>query len=245
MQPIKKKHPPAGLLSYRQHSVNPTYKEFSEDEPYINAFFELREALVQEQKYLCCYCLQKIEIVKGEAPKMKTEHFLPKDVTKYPQYELEYENLLAACLGNETELGKDKHCDVTKKNNTLQFLKNPATRAFRRVLDYQVLPRQKEVRIVCAEPYRNNDALQKDIQLLNLNEQSLRSRRFTVWNATWRKLGLTEITNVEQLTAKQIRILREILDTTGPNTKVERCLEFSDMIFAFFSKRFQNELKNG
>jgi uncharacterized protein (TIGR02646 family) len=242
MLPIKKNHPPNGLLNYKKHSENPTYKEFSEVENFKGAFFELRECLVKEQKYLCCYCLQRIEIVKDNVPNMKTEHFLPKDEAKYPQDQLDYQNLLAACLGNQKSPGREKHCDSMKGNEELQFLRNPASKSFQQVLDYQVLTNQKEVRIVPAAPHKDNKFLLADIETrLNLNEQSLRSRRFSAWTRTCKSIGF-EIGKSWDADQKSIRLLGEKLEEHRSDFNKSKYQEFSDFIFSWFSKRFINEI---
>jgi uncharacterized protein (TIGR02646 family) len=77
---------------------------------------QLREALVQEQFYICCYCNDSI---KGDS-KTKIEHFLPRE--KYQESTFDYQNLLAACDGGEKETDpkllkpRDLHCDSKKGN---------------------------------------------------------------------------------------------------------------------------------
>lgn len=78
---------------------------------------QLREALVQEQFYICCYCNDSI---KGEPLDTKIEHFLPKE--KYRDRTFDYQNLLAACNGGEKEADpkllnpRVLHCDSKKDN---------------------------------------------------------------------------------------------------------------------------------
>ena len=108
---------------------------------------------------------------------------------KVTNLQLEYRNLLAACLGNKDSKKKPNHCDASKGNEELLFLKNPASNDFLDVFDYQILPASKEVRIVPSAPYKDNNDLRRDIdKILNLNEQSLRSRRFTVWQRAMEKI---------------------------------------------------------
>ncbi len=77
---------------------------------------QLREALLQEQFYICCYCNDSI---KGDS-KTKIEHFLPK--AKYRDRTFDYQNLLAACNGGEKEADpkllnpRVLHCDSKKDN---------------------------------------------------------------------------------------------------------------------------------
>ena len=79
---------------------------------------QLRRSLLQEQGYICAYCMKRIR----EDDKVKIEHY--KARTK--ENELVYQNLLAVCDGNETlkdERGKVNPnrftCDTKKKEKEL------------------------------------------------------------------------------------------------------------------------------
>ncbi|MET3578924.1 uncharacterized protein (TIGR02646 family) [Mesorhizobium robiniae] len=80
---------------------------------------ELRAALVNEQKGLCCYCTGRI---RADVARMKIEHWQCQ--TTYPQHQLAYGNLLGACLGGEGQSPANQHCDTRKANNDLKW--NPA-----------------------------------------------------------------------------------------------------------------------
>jgi uncharacterized protein (TIGR02646 family) len=79
----------------------------------------LREALVGEQRGLCCYCLQPIQ---ANERKMKIEHWHPYE--RYPLERMTYRNLLGACKGNEGQPEADQHCDTFKGVKNLS--RNPA-----------------------------------------------------------------------------------------------------------------------
>lgn len=79
----------------------------------------LRAALVAEQQGLCCYCMGRIQ---NEPDKMKIEHW--RCQANYPDEQLDYGNLLGACLGGEGQPPKHQHCDTRKGN--LDLLWNPA-----------------------------------------------------------------------------------------------------------------------
>ena len=72
----------------------------------------IREFLPTEQNYLCAYCMGKIS--KTE---MKIEHF--KCQSSYPQFQLDYENMLGCCLGNKGKPLKQQTCDIFKENKEL------------------------------------------------------------------------------------------------------------------------------
>lgn len=79
---------------------------------------ELREKLWNEQRGLCCYCCNGII---ADQNGMRIEHWKP--LSKYPQHQLDYWNLMAACPGNEGDAGRE-HCDVCKGDKELS--KNPS-----------------------------------------------------------------------------------------------------------------------
>jgi uncharacterized protein (TIGR02646 family) len=71
---------------------------------------ELRDALVKEQFFICCYCNDRIN---GEPLFTKIEHFLPKET--YKQDTFNYQNLFASCNGGEREeKPRTLHCDTHK-----------------------------------------------------------------------------------------------------------------------------------
>lgn len=81
---------------------------------------DLRVALVQEQRGLCCYCMGRI---RAEQSGMRIEHWAAK--AAHPELALTYSNLLAACHGGEGDRRPQQHCDVYKGDNALNI--NPAT----------------------------------------------------------------------------------------------------------------------
>lgn len=80
---------------------------------------ELRRALVAEQGWLCCYCMGRI---RPEPASMKIEHW--RCQARYPDEQLDYRNLLAACLGGEGHPERLQHCDTRKGDRPLRW--NPA-----------------------------------------------------------------------------------------------------------------------
>lgn len=79
----------------------------------------LRNALVAEQRGLCCYCMGPIRPYANE---MKIEHW--RCQAHYPEMQLDYGNLLGACMGGEGKPRKLQHCDTRKANADL--CRNPA-----------------------------------------------------------------------------------------------------------------------
>lgn len=86
----------------------------------------LKKSLLNEQGYICCYCGCRIT-----EDNMIIEHLLPR--SRYPNKELDYNNLLASCDGGRkkrTENNKKNTkknnitpecCDSAKKNNVIKI----------------------------------------------------------------------------------------------------------------------------
>jgi len=111
MKSIKKNNEPRTLEEHRCNSCT-TYDNYAFKD-------DLRQALVEEQYSLCCYCMQRIQ---ADRTLMKVEHW--RCQTRYPGEQLIYRNLLGACLGNHGKPGRLQHCDTFKKDKELS--RNPA-----------------------------------------------------------------------------------------------------------------------
>ena len=84
------------------------------------AYAEVREHLVKDQKSLCAYCECGL---REDAPHAtRVEHFHPKsDTSSGHNWHLDWQNLLATCTGGEREgdafpLPENMSCDASKKN---------------------------------------------------------------------------------------------------------------------------------
>lgn len=78
---------------------------------------DIKEQLLKEQGHLCCYCMSRITFET-----MKVEHW--RSQTRYPDQQLDYANLLGACMGNEGHDLHEQHCDTRKGNSDIRY--NPA-----------------------------------------------------------------------------------------------------------------------
>lgn len=114
MRGIIKGSEPASLTQHRASS-HCDYDNYP-------AMDELRQALVNEQRGLCCYCMARI---RPDAGSMKIEHW--RCQATYPAEQLSYRNLLGGCTGGEGQPARLQHCDTRKGDADLQW--NPADRA--------------------------------------------------------------------------------------------------------------------
>ncbi|MDE7414894.1 MAG: TIGR02646 family protein [Lachnospiraceae bacterium] len=65
---------------------------------------KLRKELLEEQGYICCYCMKRIDINSSHL-----EHFWPK--SRFKNLDMDYQNMLVSCEGETT--GGD-HCGHKK-----------------------------------------------------------------------------------------------------------------------------------
>jgi len=80
---------------------------------------DLRNALISEQRGLCCYCTGRIRV--GPTT-MKIEHW--RSQANYPGEQLTYLNLLGACVGAHGFPTHLQHCDTRKGSSDIRW--NPA-----------------------------------------------------------------------------------------------------------------------
>ena len=131
---------------------------------------KLRQALVAEQRGLCCYCMGRIH---PEPVSMKIEHW--RCQARYPDEQLDYRNLLAACRGGEGQQARDQHCDTRKGDRDLRW--NPADPSHR----IETRVRYESNGSIRAADDADFDAQLEDV--LNLNFSELRSNRKSVLDA--------------------------------------------------------------
>ncbi len=161
MRAISKGPEPASLTAHRKNPHS-DYDNYA-------AKAELRDALVTEQRGLCCYCMGRIS---SAVTSLKIEHWRCR--SRFPHEELNYRNLLAACLGGEGQPRRLQHCDTRKGDGDLRW--NPAN------LDHHI---ETRLRYESDGSIRSDD-LTFDAQLrqvLNLNLAVLKNNRKGVRDA--------------------------------------------------------------
>jgi uncharacterized protein (TIGR02646 family) len=161
MRYIRKGQEPQSLLEYRL-TPQATYKDLPPD-----VKDELRERLAREQGFLCCYCMQRIT---PEPNGMKIEHWASQ--SHHSDRQLDWKNLLGACMGGEGAPQAEQHCDTHKGNTALTV--NPTEQRCERLVRF--LP---DGTVESDDP-----AVQTDLgQTLNLNHARLKNNRKAVLDA--------------------------------------------------------------
>jgi len=115
MKHIIKNDPPEKFINWLSRRPNRTWKTLTGRRNARMIKQILWDSLVKEQGYLCCYCERRIE---SGGHSSHIEHLLPKD--DYPEFQLEYNNLLCSCQAEDNE-GKltSNICGHKKKKQLL------------------------------------------------------------------------------------------------------------------------------
>jgi uncharacterized protein (TIGR02646 family) len=181
MKRINKKKSGPKSLSEHKSKTHADYDNYSDKD-------DLRMALLDEQGHICCYCMQRIKL-----DRMKIEHYQCQD--RYPEKQLDYNNLFGACLGNEGQRHKNQHCDTKKGKADIKVNPTDLNRNCEDLIQYS-----STGKISSKDPEINRDLN----ETLNLNMETLKKNRRTVINTvitqleskfpqqTWRKSVLAE-----------------------------------------------------
>ena len=169
MKRIVKGKEPSSLTEHRtsQHS---SYANLNKD--------GVRASLLAEQGHLCCYCMKRIP-ESNKTPGSKIEHFLCQD--DYRQEELNYSNMLLACLGNEGSPKTLQTCDTFKGNKSLCLNPSSNDRNIEGLINYKAN----------GEIYSNDEQLNNELNsVLNLNMQSLKRNRQVIYEEVQNRIRL-------------------------------------------------------
>lgn len=123
MKKIVKGRPPRLLTQYKAQSnaiydgpnFTPTVKD------------KIKEQLLEEQGFLCAYCMKRIKLSA-----MKVEHFRCQH--NFSHLQLDYNNLLGCCKGNEGYPPSSQTCDTRKGSSYIDY--SPAENGFERHISY-------------------------------------------------------------------------------------------------------------
>ena len=142
---IKKGHEPASLTVYKKQKF--AYYDGCDKD-------DIREKLLEEQGYICAYCMRRID-----KKHMKIEHWYPEDRLSDVQT-LDYRNMLGCCEGHISGTdGDDDTCDTHKGNTVITV--NPLDSTTLQSIQY---------RSASGEIYSTRDDIEKDLdKTLNLN----------------------------------------------------------------------------
>jgi len=156
---IVKGKEPQSLLEHRLKS-HADYDNYSEKD-------DLRQSLLTEQGYICCYCMERIA-----KNKMKIEHWRPQSI--YHDLQLDYQNLLGACLGNQGQPQHLQHCDTKKGEIEITINTTDASRKCENLIKYRGN----------GQIYSDDVTINRELnKVLNLNLETLTKNRKAVLDA--------------------------------------------------------------
>lgn len=174
MKYIAKQHTPKELLKYKATTPNASYDGYPDKESWS-------DFLLQEQGYVCAYTLMRIE--KG---KMKKEHIISQ--CGDPEIDLNHNNVVAVCKGNEGKQYEEQYADTRKGSRTLDSRISPLNKECERYFRYnrrgEVCIDDIDIKNQCID-YEGN----RYNSLLNLNHTDLIRGRLAALDAIQRKLG--------------------------------------------------------
>jgi len=223
LKQIKKGVEPKSLTEYRSSITHSDLEKSNiyEDFQYKtkqgcseNESYNLRKQLLEEQGYICCYCMSRIDCNNS-----KIEHFKPQ--TKYRAFQIDYQNLFIACNGGEGKKGKEQYCDSFKGEDELTSIN--LLGAMEQYIKYSKL----------GEISSSNSTIGKELNtILNLNNSMLKRNRKQSYQRLIQNLNKRGWTNQ---TIKQDISKYEEIDAKG------KYYEFSQMIVYFLNKKLKQK----
>lgn len=158
---------PLELFNYRNNTPDATYDGFMDRRI-------VRQSLVDEQGYICAYCMGKIEIDTCSIEHyISQKHHLDSPYTEeqHKCQSLLYSNMIGVCINNA------EHCDKLRGNIPLKIL-DPHKPTCEELVTYNfngnILPAGRE-----------KDMVKEDIKTLGLDCDKLVKLRKAVWDEIW------------------------------------------------------------
>jgi uncharacterized protein (TIGR02646 family) len=236
MKNIKKGLEPNSLTEYR----NSLEVDYSQDSEIARSVFDnfnkktLREHLLEEQGYICCYCMQRIK----NNHHTKIEHFSP--VSQYPEKTLDYKNLFVACHGVTSTQDKNhcgiRHCDTSKGDCEHQWVKQKNIDC-----DLTLNPTDCEKYITGYQhdgTIEYKSIVERDIEeILNLNNDVLkRNRKETI------KTVIQELNKKSKKTTWTDAEIDQMIKNYNNKGKEGKYKPYCQVVISFLKKRFKKRL---
>lgn len=224
MKKIVKTLEPKSLTHYRStiahenlenSNIYDDYRYKTKEDCSKNIPGNLRKQLLEEQGYICCYCMSRIGCEDS-----KIEHFKPQ--TTHRKLQIDYQNLFVACSGGEGEKGRNQFCDTKKGESELigiDLLSN---------VENEIVYHKKAQLI---EIHSSDRDIGQDINTLNLNIARLQKNRKEAYD--------NSLKNLKQKGYSLPTIKKTIAFYQAKNNgKYE---PFSQMIVYFLTKKLQSK----
>lgn len=182
---IKKNKEPVSFKEWKNNFKKATYKNLKGK---IKA--DLRNSLLEEQGYICCFCGAAIGVVKDEGDgnivilqkpiqnknkhNVRNAHIVPQ--SKAPQLSLNYNNICASCgkFINDDEQCEE-HCDLAQKDSILPItpLQKDCENFFSFNIDGTISPNINKSKA-------DQKKAEETINILKLNTKDLINQRYEI-----------------------------------------------------------------
>lgn len=148
----------------------PKYDDFRN----TDEWHDLRQILLEEQGFICCYCMQNVGDWDQIANRWDShmEHFVPRSIgnihphsCRAQDVQLSYDNLFISCNGEHCD---EEHCGHYKKSEDSPMILSPALPDVEKRFKYNLL--NGSIDGIGAEAMTS-------IRVLNLNNYDLKRRR--------------------------------------------------------------------
>ncbi len=169
---------------------------------------EVLTSLLEEQGYLCAYCMQKISLSNASIEHIIGQNYVKNSVELGKQHQINYDNFLAVCEGKSCK--NNLHCDKSRAayQKERQLFANPLENRIMQNIRFNskgLIYYKDFIKIETIETLNNHADLYEDSNIrydihkvLNLNCQNLKARREAIINAlkrltnNWTKKGRIE-----------------------------------------------------
>lgn len=177
---------------------------------------ELRKSLLQEQGYICAYCMRRIPHKdKNSNEDSRIDHILSRD--NHPDKKLDYTNMVMCCPG---AISKEFHCDKLKSEQDITF--SLFDDSFIPTLKYSTKNGSIE---------SNNPTWNKEINsILNLNNELLKANRLETLNGVISSLMGKQWTSAD---------LRKKLEEWDNKNKKDKFKPYCGIVVWYLNKKLK------
>ncbi|MBP6664818.1 MAG: hypothetical protein KA783_05785 [Chitinophagales bacterium] len=169
---------PDALREFRNTTPNASYDGYVDSDKETGEKGVLKKALANEQGWICCYCMQKLQ--EGN---ITVEHYITQahhpDSPYLPQIhaanQLNFLNMLASCNYN------NRNCSGERGNVPLKSLDPRRAETSERLLSYDLADGKIKSRFGDAD-------VEKELDILKLNKPGLPTARRTAMDTAWELL---------------------------------------------------------
>jgi uncharacterized protein (TIGR02646 family) len=184
---------------------------------------ELKTALLDEQGHICAYCMRRIPTSDPNMDaQSRVEHIKPR--SKYPDLQLDYNNLVICCPGN---IVNQPHCDHSKGDELISF------DLFSSQLEDSITYSKFDGTI-----QSGNETWDKELNdVLNLNHPMLKANRKQMLDGVITTLNIKK----DKSTGWPHKAMQTELNRWQNRDKTGKRLAFAGIVIAFLKKRLRTQ----